>query len=218
MTTSPGPDPSGRERAPREGEGGPSRRKGGARLDREAWVDAASAALREGGPARVGVERLAAELGVTKGSFYWHFSSRADLLGAALDRWEERATAEVIDANEAAGGSAQERLRRLLSVVTTPRSGATAELDLFAACPQEPLVAAALDRVVHRRVAYVAQLVAQARAERGLAPDDARSRAAAVALYAAYVGNLQLARAVPRLLHDQDPTLTADLLLGGIAD
>ena len=50
------------------------------RLDRRAWVEAALAALAEGGAAAVKVERLAAKLKVTKGSFYWHFRDRDELL------------------------------------------------------------------------------------------------------------------------------------------
>ena len=46
------------------------------RLGREAWEDAALAALGRGGLASVAVEPLAVALGTTKGSFYWHFADR----------------------------------------------------------------------------------------------------------------------------------------------
>ena len=58
------------------------------RLSREHWIEAALDALGEGGVGAVAVEPLAARLGVTKGSFYWHFPSREALLVAALERWE----------------------------------------------------------------------------------------------------------------------------------
>ncbi len=54
---------------------------------RDDWIDAAWTALGEGGVEAVRVERLARKLGVTKGSFYWHFKTRQDLIGALLDRW-----------------------------------------------------------------------------------------------------------------------------------
>ena len=54
---------------------------------REDWIDAAWAALGESGIESVRVERLARRLGVTKGSFYWHFKDRDELVGALLDRW-----------------------------------------------------------------------------------------------------------------------------------
>ena len=49
---------------------------------------AARTALLAGGPDAVRVEPLARALGVTKGSFYWHFGDRADLLEALLVEWE----------------------------------------------------------------------------------------------------------------------------------
>jgi len=54
---------------------------------REDWIDAAWAALGESGIEGVRVERLARRLDVTKGSFYWHFKDRDELVGALLDRW-----------------------------------------------------------------------------------------------------------------------------------
>jgi AcrR family transcriptional regulator len=54
---------------------------------REDWVDAAWKTLGEGGVDGVRVESLARRLGVTKGSFYWHFKNRQDLIDALLDRW-----------------------------------------------------------------------------------------------------------------------------------
>ncbi len=53
----------------------------------EDWIEAAWIALGEGGVEAVRVERLARKLGVTKGSFYWHFKDRQDLINALLDRW-----------------------------------------------------------------------------------------------------------------------------------
>ena len=50
---------------------------------------AARLALLHRGADGVRVEVLARELGVTKGSFYWHFRDRADLLEALLVEWEE---------------------------------------------------------------------------------------------------------------------------------
>src|SRR5260370_33233181 len=60
------------------------------------WAGAALQLIAEAGLGALTVEALAARLGVTKGSFYWHFKGRSELLSAALDRWEQRATAEAI--------------------------------------------------------------------------------------------------------------------------
>src|SRR5690606_28788071 len=58
------------------------------RLSAEDWALAALDVIAEQGLAAVAVEPLARRLGVTKGSFYWHFPSREALLVAALERWE----------------------------------------------------------------------------------------------------------------------------------
>ena len=57
------------------------------RLGRDAWIEGARRALITGGVAAVRVEPLAASLGVTTGSFYWHFRDRAALLRALLADW-----------------------------------------------------------------------------------------------------------------------------------
>ncbi len=54
---------------------------------REDWVDAAWKTLGEVGVDGVRVESLARRLGVTKGSFYWHFKNRQELVDALFDRW-----------------------------------------------------------------------------------------------------------------------------------
>ncbi len=61
-------------------------------LDPGSWIEVARAAFIEGGIAAVKVDRLARRLGVTRGSFYWHFRDRADLLARLLDDWRVRNT------------------------------------------------------------------------------------------------------------------------------
>ena len=66
------------------------------RLTREVWISAALDILATEGVDGVAVERLAEQLGVTKGSFYWHFRDRAELITAALGHWALERTAERI--------------------------------------------------------------------------------------------------------------------------
>src|SRR5918995_1461561 len=56
------------------------------------WLSAGLDALRKGGVAAVRVERLAAGVGVTKGSFYHHFRDRGALLEALLEFWSREMT------------------------------------------------------------------------------------------------------------------------------
>ncbi|MET7770564.1 TetR/AcrR family transcriptional regulator [Nocardia sp. NPDC005366] len=68
-----------------------------ARLSYEAWVDGALALLAREGVAAVKIPALCRELGVTKGSFYWHFDDVDQLMAAMADRWSARQS-EIIRA------------------------------------------------------------------------------------------------------------------------
>jgi AcrR family transcriptional regulator len=58
-------------------------------LQPDDWLRAAFARLASEGIESVRVELLARDLGVSKGSFYWHFQDREELLGRMFDRWEK---------------------------------------------------------------------------------------------------------------------------------
>ena len=63
---------------------------------KKSWLDAALQALASGGIDQVRVESLAKKLGVTKGSFYWHFKDREQFLDELLNFWAEESTQVVI--------------------------------------------------------------------------------------------------------------------------
>jgi AcrR family transcriptional regulator len=58
-------------------------------LDRGSWLDAATDAVAEGGFGAARILTLARRLGVTRGSFYWHFRNHDDFLRALLERWRD---------------------------------------------------------------------------------------------------------------------------------
>ena len=91
-------------------------------LSREEWIVAAIEALRSGGIDAVRIEVLARQLGVSRGSFYWHFEDRAELLATILARWEEE-TAWLISGASAA---------------PTPRERAVRFFELANASPYPP--------------------------------------------------------------------------------
>ena len=66
------------------------------RQSKKSWLDAALQALASGGVDKVRVETLAKNLGVTKGSFYWHFKDREQFLDELLSFWAEQSTQTVI--------------------------------------------------------------------------------------------------------------------------
>ena len=158
-------------------------------LDRDAWIRAGLDALEHGGVAAVAVVPLARELGVTRGSFYWHFASRDELLAGVLALWERDHSDAVLDELERIDDP-RERLRALFS-----RSGSKAPsyfVRLLDAAGSEPLVRATLDRSAARRLDVIARACRQA----GMTPAAARHHA--LLCYAAYVGLAQLARDAPQ--------------------
>lgn len=74
------------------------------RLTREQWIAAALEVLISRGVERVKVLPLAGKLGVTRGSFYWHFNNRKDLLDSLLEFWNRKNTRGIIE-QAAQGGS-----------------------------------------------------------------------------------------------------------------
>jgi AcrR family transcriptional regulator len=71
---------------------------------RDRWVDEGMAVLREQGAAGVRVDRVAARLGLTKGSFHHHFRGAGDYRRALLRRYESDATAAIEAAVTAVAG------------------------------------------------------------------------------------------------------------------
>ena len=89
------------------------------RLGSEDWLEAARGALISGGIGAVKVEPLAVSLGVTVGSFYWHFRDREALHSRLLDDWETVNSAAMVSAAHSEGGSAEERFDAFLNIWVT---------------------------------------------------------------------------------------------------
>ena len=161
-------------------------------LGGDEWVAAALAAIAEEGVAAATVEGLARRLGVTKGSFYWHFESQAALLAAALAHWEARETESVIE-ELSSEENPRARLERLLRGIHGGGLTAAVHVALSSAAAH-PLVKPCLQRVSERRMEYVEQCLR----ELGMPRGEARARATLA--YAAYVGFLHLRREAPEKL------------------
>jgi AcrR family transcriptional regulator len=162
-------------------------------LDRERWEAAALDAFEQGGLPAVAVEPLARALGVTKGSFYWHFKDRRALIDAMVARWERLHVDRPVDAS-AEIEDPRERLLALLGRASgKPPTIFVRMLDAV----DDPAVAAAVERAARRRVDFMAA----AFRELGLTP--AKARRQALVAYSAYVGRAHLARHAPEVLGDQ---------------
>ena len=101
------------------------------RLSASDWVDAALVTMSRRGVANVRVERLARELKVTKGSFYWHFRNRDALLNAMLLRYQKLSLTKGTGAAFRTTSSPLARLRALLNAPhSDPNSADVVRMEL----------------------------------------------------------------------------------------
>ncbi|MBJ6982450.1 MULTISPECIES: TetR/AcrR family transcriptional regulator [unclassified Luteimonas] len=154
------------------------------RLSADDWAEAALDMIAEQGVSAVAVEPLARRLGVTKGSFYWHFPSRDALLQAALERWEAVEQEDVFGKLEAVPDP-RARLRALFQLVAHEFKSHVVYSALLKSL-DHPAVQPVINRVSARRLEYLTASFRQT----GLGRNEARHRARLT--YAAYVGFLQL--------------------------
>jgi AcrR family transcriptional regulator len=163
------------------------------RLTRDDWISAALGAIADGGLAAVAVEPLAARLGATKGSFYWHFENRDALLGAAISRWEKETTTDVVAEITSAQDAPASQFRRLVASVIERAERDRVGPALLASATH-PSVASALERVTAARLSLIATVLARL----GFPPPEARRRA--LLAYSAYLGHSQIAHSTPAAL------------------
>jgi AcrR family transcriptional regulator len=168
------------------------------------WVEGAIQLISEAGLRALTVEALAARLGVTKGSFYWHFKGRSELLAGTLSRWEQRATTEAI-AGLSAVTDARQRLNLMLEAATQPARSRSLYAALAEAA-EDPIVRRVLNRVASARI----QFLETCYRELGFALPQAKAKA--VFAYAAYRGLLQLAHEAPPVLPDDWSSYAAVVL------
>ncbi len=147
-----------------------------AALSPEDWVAAATEVLVDHGIDHVRVDVLAGELKVTRGSFYWHFRDREDLLRRVLQAWREEATVQLTRRLVGARSRPEEQLA---DVVTLPFRGRAAvraariELAIRAWARRDPMAQQALDEADAARIAYHESLFQAL----GFAPAEAAQRA-----------------------------------------
>jgi AcrR family transcriptional regulator len=154
------------------------------RLTADDWAQGALDQISESGVAGLAVEPLARRLGVTKGSFYWHFPSRDALLKAALERWEQVELEEVFARLEGIVDP-RERLHELFRRVAHEAKSHIIYSELLKAL-DHPVVQPVMERVSKRRLDYLQLAFRQI----GMPRTEALHRARLT--YSAYVGFLQL--------------------------
>ncbi len=165
------------------------------RLTREDWAKAALRAIARGGVDAVAVEPIAAELGATKGSFYWHFKNRAALVDAALELWEQLRTDAVIEYLDKEPDPAR-RLRMLNDLAYERGPSDRVEIALLSN-PTNRTSIRTMRRVVERRITYLAEQLEAL----GWRPEEARDRAMLIGYL--YVGRILTAHLFPKIGEDE---------------
>lgn len=130
------------------------------RLRPEDWIAAAVEALRRDGPRGLRIASLARELGVTPGSFYWHFRDREDFRERILKHWMKHMIAAAGDAAEGAGrGAAQ---IRALGAILADRDLPTYDLAMRRWAEADPVVATVVARADDLRIRRVKAMLQEA--------------------------------------------------------
>jgi AcrR family transcriptional regulator len=134
------------------------------KLGRQNWIDAGLAVLAESGVEAVRVESLAKRMKVTKGSFYWHFKDRTDLLDAILAQWVEIDTNNIIERVNQLDLEPKVKLLRLFELaiaddgLTPGLADGSLEIAIRAWATKDLKTAAVLAQVDRQRLNYTRDL------------------------------------------------------------
>ncbi len=148
-------------------------------LSAEDWLDQGLKTLTQSGFTALKAEPLAKAMGVSRGSFYWHFADIAAFHAAILAHWRDVAAEQIIANVEAASGNANP-LPLLLRRTFGGRPALEHAVRTWASV--DPKARAAVQAIDRRRLDYVEGLLRKS----GLAADIARARAQV--LYWAFLG------------------------------
>jgi AcrR family transcriptional regulator len=160
------------------------------RLSVDDWVQEGFRVLAEDGVKALTLGRLCGRMGVTKGSFYWHFTDMKAYRKALIDTWAAVRDEDRGYFDDLAGEPPRERLSRMMTALVGPRHWML-ERAMREWARSESAVAAAV-RASDRRVVAA---VRQAFLDDGFDPDQADMRANAT--FAAGIGFLHLSGSRP---------------------
>jgi AcrR family transcriptional regulator len=139
------------------------------------WVDLGLKTLAKSGFTALKAEPLAKAMGVSRGSFYWHFADIGTFHAAILSRWREVATEQIIAAVDAAKDENKSGSTDPLAVLLKLTFGSKLVLEkaVRSWATNDARARAAVVAVDRRRLDYIESLLKQA----GLADEIARARA-----------------------------------------
>jgi len=152
-------------------------------LSKVDWLEAALQVTAEEGIRAVSVEPLAKRLGVTKGSFYWHFKNRNELLTQLVAHWENIENDYEQKLRHESDGT-QDFLRNVLSILINDETNKRVFIAL-SRVNDNPTIQRSFQTAVERRL----KLFRSAYASYGLTNTNLEKKA--YATYFAYLGLIQ---------------------------
>jgi AcrR family transcriptional regulator len=158
-------------------------------LSAKDWLDQGLKALAESGFTALKAEPLAKTMGVSRGSFYWHFADVEAFHRAILRHWRDVAAERIIADVEASAGEG-DPLQLLLRRVFGERLALESAVRSWAAVDRA--AKSAVQAIDRRRLSYVESLLRAS----GLSADVARARAQI--LYWAFLGFALSDKPLPR--------------------
>lgn len=177
-------------------------------LSADDWTQRALAILMTDGPSGVKVARLCADLGVTKGSFYWHFADVAALMQAVADQWCADTRALLVQLDAVQHLPPLERIRAM-SLRLVDDGAWQIERALRAWAREDAAVA----KVLEETETFIFEVVQNALTDLGLDAEGARMRAGLL-VYAG-IGFAHGGHALPKP-DETDIDDLIDFIAGGI--
>ncbi|OMC19061.1 MULTISPECIES: TetR/AcrR family transcriptional regulator [unclassified Mycobacterium] len=181
------------------------------RLSVQDWLQAGYAVLAEEGVRALKVERLCQQLGVTRGSFYWHFEDMDGYRAALVESWNTFLERDRQSLAELDALPPRERLSAMMIDLVSPQHWMLERA--MREWARTDRVAAANIRAADRRLL---QTVAKAYADYGFGPDDAKLRAELT--FAAGIGLLHLAASAEQAQSVAQRERFLDLMLADPVD
>jgi AcrR family transcriptional regulator len=162
----------------------------GNRLSVDDWIQAGYEILAAEGMKALKIDRLCSHLGVTKGSFYWHFDGMPSYRAALIEAWGELRDQDRRHIDAMGDTPPRERLSNMMASLVSPRHW-TLERAMREWARSDESVAASV-RAADRRLL---RAVRRAFLDYGFEPEEADLRASAT--FAAGIGFLHLSVTTP---------------------
>lgn len=146
------------------------------RVSREDWLTKGLQIIGQTGPGGIRIDQVCRAMKVTKGSFYWHFQDRQDLLDKLFLHWRARETTALIDFVETRYDAPADRIRHVVAFVTFGDYDVATEVAMRQWGQADDKVRAGLQEVDAERLDFFTRQFAAL----GFGPAEARLRAITV--------------------------------------